>query len=78
MRDEQHTDEEYTYEDYVKDFELDHLGFDGIPAEPDPDLSSEKIAGNAPESKDGSLRDALRTLRRDDGSSQENSSKVNM
>ena len=78
MRDEQHTDEQYTFEDYLKDFELDHLGFDGIPAEPDPDLLPEKIAGNAPESKGGSLCDDLRSLRRDDGSSQENSSKVNM
>ena len=66
MRDEQHTDEQYTFEDYLKDFELDYLGFDGIPAEPDPDLSPE------------SLREDLRSLRRDDGSSQENSSKVNM
>ena len=71
-------DERYTYEDYVKDFELDHLGFDGIPAEPDPDLSPEKTAGNVPESKEGSLREDLRSLRRDDGSSQENSSKVSM
>lgn len=22
---------EYTYEDYIKDFELDYLGFDGVP-----------------------------------------------
>ena len=71
-------DEQYTYDDYVKDFELDYLGFDGIPDEPDPDLSPEKIAGNVPESKDGSLRDDLRSLRRDDGSSQDNSSKVSM
>ena len=78
MRDEQHTDEQYTFEDYLKDFELDYLGFDGIPDEPDPDLSPEKTAGNAPESKEGSLREDLRSLRRDDGSSQENSSKVNM
>lgn len=25
----------YTYEDYLKDFELDYLGFDGIPDGPD-------------------------------------------
>ena len=27
-------DELYTFEDYIKDFELDYLGFDGIPDEP--------------------------------------------
>ena len=26
-------DESYTYEDYTRDFELDYLGFDGIPDE---------------------------------------------
>ena len=44
-------DEQYTYEDYVKDFELDHLGFDGIPDEPVPDLSLEKIIENESEPK---------------------------
>lgn len=39
-------DEQYTYEDYVKDFELDHLGFDGTPDEPVPDLSPEKNIEN--------------------------------
>ena len=71
-------DEQYTYEDYVKDFELDHLGFDGIPAEPDPDLSPEKTAENEPESKDGSLSDDFRSLRRADGSSEEKSTKASM
>ena len=28
----------YTYEDYIRDFELDYLGFDGVPGEPAPDL----------------------------------------
>ena len=32
----------YTYEDYIKDFELDYLGFDGIPVEPASDLCSVK------------------------------------
>ena len=44
-------DEQYTYEDYVKDFELDHLGFDGIPDEPVPDLSPEKTIENESEPK---------------------------
>ena len=44
-------DEQYTYEDYVKDFELDHLGFDVIPDEPVPDLSPEKITENKSELK---------------------------
>ena len=26
--------ESYTYEDYLKDFESDYLGFDGVPDEP--------------------------------------------
>ena len=42
-------DESYTYEDYIKDFELDYLGFDGVPYKPVPDLCSEKIAANDPE-----------------------------
>ncbi len=33
----------YTYEDYIKDFELDYLGFDGIPDEPTADLCSVEI-----------------------------------
>lgn len=41
-------DESYTYEDYLKDFELDYLGFDGAP-EPVSDSRSEKIAENVPE-----------------------------
>lgn len=38
----------YTYEDYLSDFELDYLGFDGIPKEPVPDPSPEKTAGKEP------------------------------
>ena len=30
-------DDSYTFEDYLKDFELDYLGFDGVPPEPVPD-----------------------------------------
>ena len=33
----------YTYEDYIKDFELDYLGFDGLPDEPAADLCSVEI-----------------------------------
>ena len=72
------TDEQYTYEDYEKDFELDYLGFDGIPDEPVPGLSPEKTAENEPESKDGSLSDDFRSLRRADGSSEEKSSTASM
>ena len=42
-------DESYTFEDYLKDFELDYLGFDGVPHEAVPDQCSEKTAENAPE-----------------------------
>ena len=34
--------DEYTYEDYLKDFELDYLGFDGVPDYPIPGQLSEK------------------------------------
>lgn len=37
-------DEQYTYEDYIKDFELDHLGFDGVPDESAPDAAPENIS----------------------------------
>ena len=43
------SDEQYTYEDYVKDFELDYLGFDGFPDELVPGLSPEKIAETEPD-----------------------------
>ena len=56
-------DEQYTYEDYVKDFELDHLGFDGIPNEPALSPCPEKRTENKPESKDGSLSEDLRTVK---------------
>lgn len=46
-------DESYTYEDYLKDFELDYLGFDGAPPEPVSDPRSEKIAENDPEPETG-------------------------
>ena len=29
----------YTFEDYLKDFESDYLGFDGAPDEPEPELN---------------------------------------
>ena len=33
----------YTYEDYLKDFELDYLGFYGVPDDPVLDLYQEEI-----------------------------------
>lgn len=48
-------DERYTYEDYVKDFELDYLGFAGVPDGPVPDPSPEMIFENESElNADGS------------------------
>lgn len=48
-------DEQYTYEDYDKDFEFDYLGFDGVPEQPVPDPSPKIISENGPESNaDGS------------------------
>ena len=44
-------DDQYTYEDYVRDFELDYLGFDGVPDEPVPEPCPEKITENGPESE---------------------------
>ncbi len=41
--------DEYTYEDYLKDFELDYLGFDGVPDKPIPEHSSAKPTGDEPE-----------------------------
>ena len=41
--------DEYTYEDYLKDFELDYLGFDGVPEKPVSGQSSEKLSGDEPE-----------------------------
>ena len=32
----------YTFEDYLRDFELDYLGFDGVPDEPVPALPGEE------------------------------------
>ena len=43
------SDEQYTYEDYVKDFELDYLGWDGVPDAHIPGLSSEKITETEPD-----------------------------
>lgn len=40
--------ESYTFEDYIKDFELDYLGFDGVPDEPVSDVNPEKISENKP------------------------------
>ena len=42
-------DERYTFEDYVKDFQFDHLGFDGVPEGPVPDPSPKIIPENGPE-----------------------------
>ena len=36
----------YTFEDYVKDFEMDYLGFDGVPDEPGLSLCPGHITGN--------------------------------
>lgn len=46
-------DESYTFEDYLKDFELDYLGFDGVPPEPVPDQCPEETAENDPEPESG-------------------------
>jgi hypothetical protein len=40
--------ESYTFEDYIKDFELDYLGFDGVPDEPVSGVTPEKISENKP------------------------------
>ena len=34
--------ESYTYEDYIKDFESDYLGFADVREKPVPEVSSEK------------------------------------
>ena len=47
------SDESYTFEDYLKDFELDYLGFDGVPPEPVPDQCPEETAENDPETETG-------------------------
>lgn len=57
--------EEYTFEDYTKDFELDYLGFDGVPDEPVTDIPSEKNPENGPEP------DAERCARQDGSASEE-------
>lgn len=41
----------YTYEDYLKDFEFDYLGFHGVKDEPVSALPSEQIADDAFESE---------------------------
>ena len=43
--------DEYTFEDYLKDFELDYLGFDGVPERPVPGQSAEMLTGNEAEQK---------------------------
>ena len=43
-----YTYEDYTFEDYTRDFELDYLGFDGIPDEAVSGFSSEKVTGIEP------------------------------
>lgn len=42
----------YTYEDYNRDFELDYLGFHGVPPESGPDECTETITGSEPEAGD--------------------------
>ena len=37
-------DESYTFEDYLKDFELDYLGFDGVPPKHVSDQCPEETA----------------------------------
>ena len=45
----------YTFEDYLKDFELDYLGFDGVPKEPVSGLRAERNAETAFEAEDNDL-----------------------
>ena len=50
MKDKKSYDpDEYTFEDYLKDFELDYLGFDGVPERPVPGRSAEMLTGNESE-----------------------------
>ena len=44
---------EYTFEDYLKDFEFDYLGFDGVPGRSVPGHSAEKLTGNEAEQETG-------------------------
>ncbi len=46
-------DESYTFEDYLKDFEFDYLGFDGVPPDSVPDQCPEKTVENDPEPETG-------------------------
>ena len=41
----------YTFEDYLKDFELDYLGFDGVPDEPVPAQPGEESSSLSCESQ---------------------------
>ena len=50
---------EYTFEDYLSDFELDYLGFDGVPKEPDSALRAERTAETAFEAEDDDHDDDL-------------------
>ena len=38
--------ESYSFEDYTKDFEFDHLGWDGIPEDSALDVNTETPAGD--------------------------------
>ena len=49
----------YTFEDYLKDFELDYLGFDGVPDEPVSDLCSALYKGSAGQMMDKSIIEFL-------------------
>ncbi len=49
----------YTFEDCLKDFELDYLGFDGVPKEPVSGLRAEWNTETASEAEDDDLDDDL-------------------
>ena len=40
---------DYTFEDYLKDFELDYLGFDGVPPQESVPVSRAETAADAEE-----------------------------
>ncbi len=54
--------ESYTYEDYIKDFELDYLGFDGVPDEPVSDMNPKKTTENKTEPNTGNSGEDIQSL----------------
>ena len=50
---------EYTFEDYLSDFELDYLGFAGVPKEPDSALCAGWDTDTAFEAEDDDPDDDL-------------------